>query len=128
MLDFYVSEHFSCILHYSVFATDNRKYIGSMCYMSGSIQMENVYVPENEVGMWQWLFGKAVTSIVLLNQGSSDGFVGIAAPSLARILPVCTYSNIPYFSKECLASNGASLLLHNLSMFFFSHFEFTYFL
>ncbi|KAL7165063.1 hypothetical protein ACSBR2_040865 [Camellia fascicularis] len=60
---------------------------GSMCYMSGSIQMENVYVPENEAGMWQWLFGKSVTSMVLLNTGSSDGFVGIAAPSLARILP-----------------------------------------
>ncbi|KAL6985994.1 hypothetical protein U1Q18_019362 [Sarracenia purpurea var. burkii] len=60
---------------------------GSMCYMSGSIQMENV-VPENEAGIWQWLFGKSVASIVLLNIGSSDGFVGIAAPSLARILPI----------------------------------------
>ena len=88
--------------------------------------MENVYIPENEVGMWQWLFGKAVTSIVLLNQGSSDGFVGISAPSLARILPVCTYCKRPYFSKECLASNGASLLLYNLSMFQFSYFEFIY--
>lgn len=56
--------------------------------MSGSTQMENVYAPENEAGMWQWLFGKHVTSTVFLNNGSSDGFVGIAAPSLARILPV----------------------------------------
>lgn len=94
--------------------------------MSGSIQMENVYIPENEVGMWQWLFGKAVTSIVLLNQGSSNGFVGIAAPSLARILPVCSYNKIPYFSKECLASNDASSLLYNLSMFLFSYFKFTH--
>lgn len=62
---------------------------GSMCYMSGSIQMENIYAPENEVGVWQWLFGKTVTSIILHNTGSTDGFVGIAAPSLARILPVC---------------------------------------
>jgi len=50
--------------------------------------MDNVYVPEQEVGVWQWLFGKSITSIVLLNSGSTDGFVGIAAPSLARILPV----------------------------------------
>ncbi|GLT35105.1 hypothetical protein SLA2020_095840 [Shorea laevis] len=61
---------------------------GSMCFMSGSIEMENTYVPENEVGVWQWLFGKSVTSIVLHNQGPNDGFVGIAAPSLARILPI----------------------------------------
>lgn len=50
--------------------------------------MDNVYIPEQEVGIWQWIFGKTVTSIVLLNSGSSDGFVGVAAPSLARILPV----------------------------------------
>lgn len=60
-----------------------------MCYMSGSTQMENVYAPENEAGMWQWLFGKTVTSTLFLNNGTSDGYVGIAAPSLARILPVC---------------------------------------
>lgn len=61
---------------------------GSMCYMSGSIQMDSVFVPENEAGMWQWLFGKSLSSVVLLNSGTSDGFVGIAAPSLAKILPV----------------------------------------
>ncbi|CAL5430409.1 unnamed protein product [Camellia sinensis] len=58
-----------------------------MCYMSGSIQMENVYVLKNEAGIWQWLFGKSMTSIILLNIGSSDGFAGITAP-LARILPI----------------------------------------
>lgn len=62
-----------------------------MCYMSGSIQMENVYAAENEAGVWQWLFGKNTTSIVLHNTGTTDGFVGIAAPSLARILPVRSY-------------------------------------
>lgn len=61
---------------------------GSMCYASGSIQIDNVYIPEQEVGVWQWIFGKTMTSIVLLNSSSSDGFVGIAAPSLARILPI----------------------------------------
>lgn len=63
--------------------------VGSMCFMSGSIEMENVFIPENEVGMWQWLFGKSITSVVLRNSGATDGFIGIAAPSLARILPVC---------------------------------------
>ena len=64
--------------------------VGSMCFMSGSVEMENAYLPENEVGIWQWLFGKTITSIVLCNSGPSDGFVGIAAPYFARILPVCT--------------------------------------
>ena len=57
---------------------------GSTCYMSGSTQMENVYISKNEVGMWQWAFGKAAASVVLLNQGSGDGFVGTVAPSLAK--------------------------------------------
>ncbi|CAK9177613.1 unnamed protein product [Ilex paraguariensis] len=61
---------------------------GSMCYMPGSVVLEHVFPPEHEAGMWQWLFGKRVTSIVFSNVGPSDGFVGIAAPSLARILPV----------------------------------------
>uniref|UniRef100_A0A2P2KNY9 Uncharacterized protein MANES_02G041200 n=1 Tax=Rhizophora mucronata TaxID=61149 RepID=A0A2P2KNY9_RHIMU len=63
---------------------------GSMCFMSSSVEMENTFIPENEVGVWHWLFGKTVTSIVLRNSGPTDGFVGIAAPSLARILPVCS--------------------------------------
>jgi len=37
-----------------------------MCFMSGSIEMENVYVPENEAGMWQWLFGILVQVMGLL--------------------------------------------------------------
>uniref|UniRef100_A0A7N0U048 Altered inheritance of mitochondria protein 24, mitochondrial n=1 Tax=Kalanchoe fedtschenkoi TaxID=63787 RepID=A0A7N0U048_KALFE len=61
---------------------------GSICYMSGSMEMENVYQPENEAGIWQWLLGKTVSGVVVRNSGQSDGFVGIAAPSLARILPI----------------------------------------
>ncbi|KAG5414238.1 hypothetical protein IGI04_001808 [Brassica rapa subsp. trilocularis] len=61
---------------------------GSMCYMSGSIEMENNYTPEQEVGVVQWVLGKSVSSVLLRNTGQNDGFVGIAAPSLARILPV----------------------------------------
>ncbi|KAJ7952534.1 Tryptophan RNA-binding attenuator protein-like [Quillaja saponaria] len=78
---------------------------GSMCFMSGSIEMENVYLPENEVGMWQWLFGKSVSSIVLRNTGSNDGFVGITAPSLARILPI----DLAVFGGEILCQPDAFL-------------------
>uniref|UniRef100_M4E840 Sphingomyelin phosphodiesterase n=1 Tax=Brassica campestris TaxID=3711 RepID=M4E840_BRACM len=59
---------------------------GSMCYMSGSVEMENTYTPEQEVGVLQWILGKSVSSVVLRNTGLNDGFVGIAAPYLARIL------------------------------------------
>lgn len=76
------------LFHANCDGLDINKNVGSMCFMSGSIEMENTYVPENEVGMWQWLFGKSITSISLRNPGPNDGFVGIAAPSLARILPV----------------------------------------
>lgn len=78
---------------------------GSMCFMSGSMEMENIYIPENEVGMWQWLFGKTITSVVLCNPGPSDGFVGIAAPSLARILPI----DLAMFGGELLCQPDAFL-------------------
>ncbi|XP_042066534.1 uncharacterized protein LOC121809799 isoform X1 [Salvia splendens] len=76
---------------------------GSMCYMSGSIQMENVYMPENEAGVWQWILGKCVTSMVLQNNGSTDGFVGIAAPTLARIIPI----DLALFGGEMLCQPDA---------------------
>ncbi|XP_020592320.1 uncharacterized protein LOC110032875 isoform X2 [Phalaenopsis equestris] len=60
---------------------------GTMCYMSGSVQINNIYFPEHEGGVWQWLFGKSITTIVFTNAGPDDGFVGISAPSPARILP-----------------------------------------
>ncbi|KAK9009827.1 hypothetical protein V6N11_036351 [Hibiscus sabdariffa] len=78
---------------------------GSMCFTSGSIEMENTYVPENEVGMWQWFFGKSVTSIALRNPGPNDGFVGIAAPSLARILPI----DLAMFGGQLLCQPDAFL-------------------
>ncbi|KAL7188606.1 hypothetical protein ACSBR1_038466 [Camellia fascicularis] len=97
-----------CWSHCQIMLKPQEKVIakpGSMCYMSGSIQMENVYIPENEAGMWQWLFGKSMTSIVHLNTGSSDGFVGIAAPSLARILPI----DLAMFGGELLCQPDAFL-------------------
>ncbi|XP_027335781.1 uncharacterized protein LOC113849801 [Abrus precatorius] len=78
---------------------------GSMCFMSGSVEMENAYLPENEVGMWQWLFGKTIASIVLRNAGPSDGFVGIAAPYFARILPI----DLAMFNGEILCQPDAFL-------------------
>ncbi|KAJ4887470.1 Mitochondrial biogenesis protein AIM24 protein [Raphanus sativus] len=45
--------------------------------------------PEQEVGVLQWILGKSVSSVVLIwNTGQNDRFVGIAAPYLARILPM----------------------------------------
>ncbi|RYR29040.1 uncharacterized protein LOC107628471 isoform X1 [Arachis ipaensis] len=78
---------------------------GSMCFMSGSIEMENSYLPENEVGIWQWLFGKNISSIFLRNSGQSDGFVGIAAPYFARILPI----DLARFNGEILCQPDAFL-------------------
>ncbi|KAH9611028.1 hypothetical protein KSS87_011579 [Heliosperma pusillum] len=78
---------------------------GSMCYTSGSIQMDNVFIPEQEVGVLHWVFGKSVTSIILFNSGSTDGFVGIAAPSLARILPI----DLAMFGGELLCQPDAFL-------------------
>ncbi|KAJ8774301.1 hypothetical protein K2173_011104 [Erythroxylum novogranatense] len=77
----------------------------SMCFMSGSIEMENIFIPENEVGIWHWLFGKTVTSVVLRNSGPNDGFVGVAAPYLARILPI----DLAMFGGEILCQPDAFL-------------------
>ncbi|CAN0842357.1 hypothetical protein LINGRAHAP2_LOCUS3582 [Linum grandiflorum] len=78
---------------------------GSMCFMSGSVEMENIFMPENEVGMWHWLFGKTITCVVIRNNGPGDGFVGIAAPSLARILPI----DLAMFGGEILCQPDAFL-------------------
>lgn len=82
---------------------------GTMCYMSGSIQIDNIYFPEHEGGIWQWLFGKNVTSVVFSNSGADDGFVGISAPSPARILPI----NLANFAGEILCQPDAFLCALN---------------
>nr|XP_009393029.1 PREDICTED: uncharacterized protein LOC103978819 isoform X2 [Musa acuminata subsp. malaccensis] len=78
---------------------------GTVYYISGSIQMDNNYIPENEAGFWQWIFGKRVTSVVISNSGPEDGFVGIAAPSPARILPI----DLANFGGEILCQPDAFL-------------------
>ncbi|RID60389.1 hypothetical protein BRARA_F03548 [Brassica rapa] len=77
----------------------------SMCYMSGSVEMENTYTPEQEVGVLQWILGKSVSSVVLRNTAPNDGFVGIAAPYLARILPI----DLAMFGGEILCQPDAFL-------------------
>ncbi|XP_009393028.2 uncharacterized protein LOC103978819 isoform X1 [Musa acuminata AAA Group] len=78
---------------------------GTVYYISGSIQMDNNYIPENEAGFWQWIFGKRVTSVVISNSGPENGFVGIAAPSPARILPI----DLANFGGEILCQPDAFL-------------------
>ncbi|KAI4372441.1 hypothetical protein MLD38_010672 [Melastoma candidum] len=78
---------------------------GSMCFTSGAIETENTFAPENELGVWQWLFGKNITSLVLRNPGPGDGYVGIVAPSLSRILPI----DLASFGGEILCQPDAFL-------------------
>ncbi|XP_009393032.2 uncharacterized protein LOC103978819 isoform X6 [Musa acuminata AAA Group] len=56
-------------------------------------------------GFWQWIFGKRVTSVVISNSGPENGFVGIAAPSPARILPI----DLANFGGEILCQPDAFL-------------------
>lgn len=82
---------------------------GTMCYMSGSIQMDNVYLPEHEGGVLQWVLGKHVASIILCNTGADDGYVGVAAPYPARILPI----DLANFGGELLFQTDAFLCSMN---------------
>lgn len=75
--------------------------------MSGSVKMENVYVGENDGGLWQWLFGRSISSVVLLNQ-ESDGFVAIAPSSPSRVLPI----DLSNFNGEILCQ------VHSTAIFF----------
>ncbi|KAK1644126.1 hypothetical protein QYE76_061931 [Lolium multiflorum] len=78
---------------------------GTMCYMSGNIQMDNNYLPENDGGVWQWMFGKSITSTVFFNPGPDDGYVGISAPFPGRILPI----DLANFGGELLSQADAFL-------------------
>lgn len=114
-------------LVFMLFLMDNI-FAGSMCYMSGMIQMDNILPPENAgVNVWQLVFGRSPSTTVYVsllpifllywwyqfqinknydasgllklnhlldrytNMGPQDGYIGIAAPSLARILPVLSF-------------------------------------
>ncbi|KAJ7542855.1 hypothetical protein O6H91_09G015000 [Diphasiastrum complanatum] len=79
---------------------------GSLCYMSGSIQVEPTIPNENEAGgFWQWLFGKVNPTTTFVNIGPENGYIGLSAPSLARILPI----DLPMFGGEITCQRGAYL-------------------
>ncbi|KAG8062576.1 hypothetical protein GUJ93_ZPchr0003g17069 [Zizania palustris] len=78
---------------------------GTMSYMSGNIQMDNNYLPENDGGIWQWFFGKSISSTVFFNPGSDDGYVGISAPFPGKILPM----DLANFGGELLCQADAFL-------------------
>eukprot|EP00250_Pteridium_aquilinum_P013384 c21310_g1_i1 orf=519-1367(-) len=79
---------------------------GSMCYMSGMIQMENILPPENAgVNVWQLVFGRSPSTTVYTNVGTQDGYIGIAAPSLSRILPI----DLAMFGGEIICQPDAYL-------------------
>ncbi|KAF7835251.1 Tryptophan RNA-binding attenuator protein-like [Senna tora] len=60
--------------------------LGFIYFMYGYIEIKNTYLLENEVGRWQWLFGKTISIIVLPNLKLREGYVGIVALSLAGII------------------------------------------
>ncbi|KAI5081119.1 hypothetical protein GOP47_0004302 [Adiantum capillus-veneris] len=79
---------------------------GSMCYMSGMIQMENILPPENAgVNVWQLVFGRSPNNTMFTNVGTQDGYIGIAAPSLSRILPI----DLAMFGGEIMCQPDAYL-------------------
>lgn len=79
---------------------------GSMCYMSALIQMENILPPENAgISIWQLIFGRSPSTTVYTNLGSQDGYIGIAAPSLSRILPI----DLARFGGEIICQPDAYL-------------------
>ncbi|KAJ0974103.1 hypothetical protein J5N97_016068 [Dioscorea zingiberensis] len=78
---------------------------GTMCYTSGSIHIDYIYPPGNGVGLWQWLFGKSVTNTIFYNPGPDYGFVGIAAPLPAQILPI----DLARFGGEIICQSDAFL-------------------
>ncbi|KAG9439814.1 hypothetical protein H6P81_019979 [Aristolochia fimbriata] len=51
-----------------------------------------------------------MTSVILFNNGASDGFVGIAAPSLTRIIPIDLAVNF-YGRGACNVVVGAEGIL-----------------
>ncbi|KAH0647056.1 hypothetical protein KY285_032304 [Solanum tuberosum] len=81
---------------------------GSMCYMSGSIQMENVCATENEAGFWQWLFGKNTTSIVLHNTVSMCMLVCIT-PEIGEKIFFVLAIDLAKFGGEILCQPDAFL-------------------
>ncbi|KAH7287822.1 hypothetical protein KP509_32G076500 [Ceratopteris richardii] len=70
------------------------------------IQMENILPPENAgINFWQIVFGRSPRTTVYTNVGTQDGYIGIAAPSLSRILPI----DLATFGGEIICQRDAYL-------------------
>ncbi|KAL2636298.1 hypothetical protein R1flu_007777 [Riccia fluitans] len=79
---------------------------GSMCYMSEAIQTETNGAGENAGNViWQWLFGKLDALTTYVYSGTQDGYIGLAAPSLARILPI----DLAVFGGEIICQRDSFL-------------------
>eukprot|EP00246_Nothoceros_aenigmaticus_P001386 TRINITY_DN11903_c0_g1_i1.p1 TRINITY_DN11903_c0_g1~~TRINITY_DN11903_c0_g1_i1.p1 ORF type:complete len:284 (+),score=30.65 TRINITY_DN11903_c0_g1_i1:184-1035(+) len=80
---------------------------GTMCYMSGSVQTEiNLPVENNLLAAFlQWLVGKQLPTITFVNSGSRDGYIALAPPSAARILPV----DLALFGGEIICQRDSYL-------------------
>ncbi|BBN04768.1 hypothetical protein MPTK1_3g07480 [Marchantia polymorpha subsp. ruderalis] len=79
---------------------------GSMCYMSDAVQTET-NVPAENAGnvIWQWLFGKVDAISTYVNNGTQDGYIGLGAPSLARVLPI----DLAVFGEEIICQRDSFL-------------------
>lgn len=58
---------------------------GAMCYMSANMETET------ELGrgsFWRWLSGESMFTNTYINNSSQQAYIGFAAPTLAKILPI----------------------------------------
>ncbi|GJP40055.1 hypothetical protein CLOM_g24345 [Closterium sp. NIES-68] len=58
---------------------------GAMCYMSGNMSAETAM---EEGSVWRWLSGESFFTNTFVNQGPGEGYIGLATPTMAKILPV----------------------------------------
>lgn len=58
---------------------------GSLCYMSGNMVTETHAERE---GVWRWLAGESFFINTFLNQGPGSAYIGLAAPTLSKVLPI----------------------------------------
>ncbi|CAI5481147.1 unnamed protein product [Closterium sp. Yama58-4] len=61
---------------------------GAMCYMSGNMSAETAM---EEGSVWRWLSGESFFTNTFLNQGPGEGYIGLATPTMAKILPRDAY-------------------------------------
>ncbi|OAE24389.1 hypothetical protein AXG93_4343s1590 [Marchantia polymorpha subsp. ruderalis] len=87
-----------------------------MCYMSDAVQTET-NVPAENAGnvIWQWLFGKVDAISTYVNNGTQDGYIGLGAPSLARVLPI----DLAVFGEEIICQSILDIMVPWRDMYSF---------